>query len=113
MPSSSTWTHYVSRRFWRIYPAYIFSLIAFTIFVRRPFISGEFFYHALLIHNFKESTFFGQTNAVYWSLAVEVQFYALYPFALTIKKRLALNTFYVSAGCLAAIWVIGCYMFAP
>ena len=42
--------------------------------------------HILLLHNFDHRTFFG-INGSFWSIAVEVQLYALYPLLIALAGR--------------------------
>lgn len=78
------------RRFWRIYPAYLVALIAFTLldgFIFAPhFNLKQFLSHAFLLHNLEQNHFFG-INASFWSIAVEFQLYLLYPFVLLLREK--------------------------
>jgi peptidoglycan/LPS O-acetylase OafA/YrhL len=74
--STHSFPDYFIRRFFRIYPPYIAAVILFSA-ISYPGIR-QFASHALLIHNFLPSTFFGISPA-FWSIAVEVQLYLLYP----------------------------------
>lgn len=91
-----TWRGYASRRFWRIYPAYILTLLVFAIWQNRER-TRDFELHALLIHNISARTFFG-INWSLWSLAVEVQLYLLYPLAVAARR-------YGSAGGMLALGI--------
>jgi peptidoglycan/LPS O-acetylase OafA/YrhL len=81
---------FFSRRFWRIYPPYIAAILLaiplthadVTSSVGRPHLWS----HLLLIHNFKEAWMF-QINPVFWSIAIEVQLYLLYPVLWWLRKR--------------------------
>lgn len=79
------------RRFTRIYPAYFASLLFFTV-LQIFKISGtinfkQFILHALLVHNFFPMPIFWGINTPYWSLAIEFQFYLLYPMLLIWRQR--------------------------
>jgi len=93
------------RRFWRIYPAYIVALAAFTAVARldptTPDGARLFASHALFFHNFSEQDFFA-INASFWSIATEIQLYLLYPFLLMMRSRLGLPW------CLAVLFLVGC-----
>jgi peptidoglycan/LPS O-acetylase OafA/YrhL len=47
----------------------------------------QFALHALLVHNFFPRNIFFGISAPYWSLAVEMQFYLLYPLLLVAGQR--------------------------
>lgn len=81
------------RRFFRIYPPYLVCVLAF--FFMPPWRSenvntlggaAQLISHILLIHNFSDRFFFG-VNPAFWSIAVEIQLYVLYPFLLTLVSR--------------------------
>jgi peptidoglycan/LPS O-acetylase OafA/YrhL len=78
------------RRFWRIYPAYFISLLAFTILSGINLFSytgsAQFFTHMLFLQNMSDSTFFG-INPSFWSIAVEVQLYLLFPLLIFLRAR--------------------------
>jgi peptidoglycan/LPS O-acetylase OafA/YrhL len=88
---------FIVRRLFRIYPAYLLALL-FLSFVYAPtrinlFTSNgslQFFSHLFLIHNFSKQTFFG-INPVFWSIAVEIQLYCIYPLFLILRKNLEIT----------------------
>ena len=90
------------RRFFRIYPPLFcrpthlqFSPCPFWL-VLRPDANWQ---HVLLIQNFYgQFTLQSQLNASFWSIAIEVQLYLLYPLLLFIVRRLSWTT---------ALWMIG------
>ncbi|HEY1172873.1 MAG TPA: acyltransferase [Verrucomicrobiae bacterium] len=92
------------RRFWRIYPPYLMALLffAFVLPVSRISYSGtgwlDFFVHVLSLQNFFETDFYA-INPSFWSIAVEVQLYLLYPVLLVLIKRLG----WTRALCLLAL----------
>lgn len=88
--------HFFKRRFWRIYPPYLIVLL-FICFTRIGFgyylFSSEgkqtLLYHLLLIHNFSSRDFFF-INPSFWSLALEVQLYLIYPVFLILRKKIGI-----------------------
>lgn len=90
------------RRFFRIYPPYLLTLLGFAAVYplshsefADPF--GQIVSHLFLVHNFSE-TFHTGINASLWSIAVEVQLYALYPLLLWLATRLGwYGTLWVTA----------------
>jgi len=85
--SGFKWRPFFSKRFWRIYPPYVLVLLFF--FFSRPDINPtglvDFFSHFFLIHNLSDKTFF-TINPSFWSIALEVQLYLLYPIYLILTK---------------------------
>jgi len=83
--AAANWGLFAWRRFWRIYPPYF---IAGFLFLISDILTGQLTSaesvvaqgstHAFLIHNFFESTMYG-INPSFWSIAVEVQLYAVFP----------------------------------
>lgn len=77
------------RRFWRLYPAYLFALTAFvtTSFAKDP-VKAAWTYLVFLLsgQNLFEWTY-REVNSSFWSLAVEVQFYLLYPLFYAMRSR--------------------------
>jgi peptidoglycan/LPS O-acetylase OafA/YrhL len=88
------WSAFFWRRFFRVYPAYLAALLFFAFvypITRSHFASRidfrQIVSHLLLLHNFEETTFLG-INPSFWTLAVEVQLYALYPILLVLCRSL-------------------------
>ncbi|MBK9763825.1 MAG: acyltransferase [Flavobacteriales bacterium] len=79
------WMDFLSKRFWRIYPAYFLAILVFG-FAMGPFSALDWVLHLLLIHNLYEPTFFG-INGSFWSLALEAQLYLVYPVLLLMRGR--------------------------
>lgn len=105
---------FYSKRFWRIYPPYIFVVIFFCVFgegVRYYFATGrgllDFFSHALLVHNLLDKTFF-TISPSFWSLALEAQLYLIYPVFLFLRKRAGIRkTFFILLVVSVLLYVLG------
>jgi peptidoglycan/LPS O-acetylase OafA/YrhL len=87
------WWIFFQRRFFRIYPPYLVALLFFALVYpisKLHFTSlidtAQFISHLTLLHNFDQRSFFG-INQSFWSIAVEVQLYALYPLLLALAAR--------------------------
>jgi peptidoglycan/LPS O-acetylase OafA/YrhL len=82
------WISFFIRRFFRIYPAYLLTLLVFLLFRAHSIQEAwfQFKYHALLIHNFDPATEWG-VNGALWTIAVEVQLYLVYPLLLWFVCR--------------------------
>jgi peptidoglycan/LPS O-acetylase OafA/YrhL len=91
-----TLAHYVYRRFIKIVPSYYLQLLIVT-----PWIVGAFTGTALLWQYVTHLTFthiwfhdtYGAINGVLWTLAVEVQFYVIFPALSWCFRRWPLLTF--------------------
>jgi len=92
---SRKWGGFFARRFFRIYPPYLLAVLLLALFL--PETIKIFFgvgdagrlqvaSHLLLIHNFSPDTNFG-INPSFWSIAVEVQLYLLYPVLLMLVNN--------------------------
>jgi len=100
------WRSFFVRRFFRIYPPYFFAVLLCGIFIHvsHAVIVGGTFVHAgrmdfsfrpdwyqliahlLLIHNFDPYSYFGISSS-FWSIAVEIQLYLLYPVLLMLVSK--------------------------
>jgi len=81
------------RRFFRIYPPYLLGvcffafLFPFTMLKQDSALNtAQMLPHLLLIHNFDPHAILG-INGSFWSIAVEVQLYLLYPLLAVAAKR--------------------------
>lgn len=79
-----SWSDFYERRFWRIYPAYLVALVAFLTLLG-PFGKWDVLAHVFLVHNYHPDTFYS-INGSFWSLALEVQMYLLYPLLLKMNS---------------------------
>jgi peptidoglycan/LPS O-acetylase OafA/YrhL len=95
---------YVVRRFFRIYPTYLLSVV--LCLITAQYISGSygtgsgfFFSDLWMMHVFNRPG--GQANPVTWSLFIEVPFYAFLPlFVLTLGRRLVIVTAALAIVCM-------------
>ena len=89
------WTDFWSRRFFRIYPPYLLAVAVFFFlwpwgsFKGLGALSGQMqlVSHLLLAQNFDSRTLFG-INPSFWSIAVEVQLYLIYPLFIILVSRM-------------------------
>ena len=91
--SSATFQYapFFRRRFFRIYPPYALALMLFTYWAFDTRVQWservwQFTTHALAVHNLFPSTFFG-INGSFWSIAVEIQLYLIYPLIMAAAAR--------------------------
>lgn len=92
---------FYSKRFWRIFPPYFIVLLFFAL-MANPMrylydfnILKDFLLHVFFLHNLSESSFF-TINPAFWSLALEIQLYLIYPILLVIRKKAGIkNTFWI------------------
>ncbi|MDE2481431.1 MAG: acyltransferase [bacterium] len=95
--SQPTWAHFAWRRAVKIVPSYALSIaiayaIGYAALVRwntTPW--QELWTHALFIHTWWPQTY-GSINGVLWTLAVEVEFYALFPLVWWCFRRAPIAT---------------------
>lgn len=83
------------RRFFRIYPPYLLLLLFLAFEYNRTVLQNkEGFFdliaHIFMVHNLKDSTFLS-LNGPFWSLALEVQLYLIYPLFLYIRKQIGIQ----------------------
>lgn len=81
------------RRFFRIYPAYLLGLLFFAFIFpvsRLPFTKlahwAQFGAHLFQVHNWFETSLYA-INGSYWTIAIEVQLYILFPLLLLYARR--------------------------
>ncbi|MHB8147186.1 MAG: acyltransferase family protein [Vulcanimicrobiaceae bacterium] len=80
---SPTWGHFAYRRFAKIVPSYVLSIaIAYAIGYAQTQGDGhvwrDVITHLLFVHTWWQPTY-GSINGVLWTLAVEVEFYCIFP----------------------------------
>lgn len=103
--SSFSAGHFYWRRFWRIYPPYLLSLLIFATIQHAAL--NDVLAHAFLVHNFSLE-YFHSINPPFWSLAMEFQVYLLYPVLLWMHDRLGIK---ITAGILVILSVAGNFPF--
>ncbi len=105
-----TWGHFAWRRFIKIVPSYVLSIaIAYAIGYAALNRAGaapwqEILTHLLFIHTWWQSTY-GSINGVLWTLAVEVEFYLIFPLIWWCFRRRPLVTFGAMVA-IAMLWRI-------
>jgi peptidoglycan/LPS O-acetylase OafA/YrhL len=108
-----TWGHFYWRRFVKIVPSYVLCIVAMIAFGYQTYPDlasavKDVGIHLLFVHTWFASTY-GSINAALWSLAVEVQFYALFPLiALLFVRRPLLTAIALFA--LANAWRVWCML---
>jgi peptidoglycan/LPS O-acetylase OafA/YrhL len=98
-----TWGHFARRRLIKIVPSYVLSMVVLIATGYAHFDSfgaaaASIATHLFFVHTWWQATF-GSINGVLWSLAVEVQFYVVFPLVWWCFRRSAFST----AGALVAI----------
>ena len=86
--SSHTWGEFSRKRFFRIYPPSLLALLVFyfmwpfrTYSLSSPGMQRQLWTHLFEVHNLSGDTFYG-INGSFWSIAVEIQLYMIYPVML-------------------------------
>jgi peptidoglycan/LPS O-acetylase OafA/YrhL len=91
-----TLAHFANRRALKIIPSYVFSLTFMTVLIAitvpaAPHLLRDYFLHLFFIHNTVPDAF-ASINGPLWSLAIEVQFYLLFPLVCWSFRRWPLAT---------------------
>lgn len=106
-PARTRWWWYARRRAWRIMPLYLLVLLGlFVITHPAPWSAAgarELLVHASLLHTLVPDHI-NHINPSFWSLAVEVQLYALYPLLWLGTRRLGPHAALLLAAGLALAW---------
>ena len=86
------WRDFTLRRFFRIYPPYLFAVLFFSLLIPWSRVGfdllgvSQLWTHLALVHNFDNHSFFGISPA-FWSIAVEAQIYLLDPILVALVAR--------------------------
>jgi peptidoglycan/LPS O-acetylase OafA/YrhL len=104
------------RRVWRIYPAYIVALLAFQLLpqinLHTRAARFDLGLHALMVHNASQTTFFGVSGS-FWSIAVEVQLYLLFPLLLVLREKVGIEKAMVALFAVGCAWRSATLFLAP
>jgi len=102
--SNQGWSFFFNRRFFRIYPPYLLAVGLFIFFqpwnkIQLSTFNGaaQLASHLLVLHNLDHRTLYG-INPSFWSIAVEIQLYAIYPLFLLLSSRIGWKRGLVIAG---------------
>lgn len=79
-----SWKRFFAKRLFRIIPAYYAALLIFFTFygIRTGSLDwNDFIIHSLFLHNLFDAYFF-TVNASFWSIALEMQLYFLFPLVI-------------------------------
>jgi len=102
--SAQTFDNYrkfMTRRFFRIYPAYLLTLIYLTLFTN---VDGANFVSHLFLVQFINNRLFGGINYPFWSLGIEFWFYALIPLLVWYVNSKILNKLFLFAVFASLLW---------
>lgn len=102
---------FFSKRFWRIYPPYLISLVVLVPLTGHLGLK-DLLLHVFLVHNLSEASFFS-INPSYWSLALEAQLYLVYPLVLILRARFGLKRTLVVLACLSVVASVHQYLTNP
>ena len=96
------WKDFYIRRARRIYPSYVLMLLILLLFPALSWVTNNitdprdlakhFLSHLFFVHNFDEGTL-GSTISTAWTMAIEVQFYVLFPLLCVPFRKKPAATF--------------------
>jgi peptidoglycan/LPS O-acetylase OafA/YrhL len=112
-PPPSLW-RYMVRRTTRIYPPFLVSLICFTairyaIGIKPPSVRNVAL-HGLLVFNYFDPSYYMDINGVYWTLAIEAQFYVLLPLVLIPLAKHAAGRPAIAIALFMSVGIISRYL---
>lgn len=88
------WATFARRRAWRLLPTHFAALVVATVaasFLPSALLSPPsvkaFLSHLFMVHTLSAATF-ASINAVLWTIAIELHFYATYPLLLRLRRAL-------------------------
>lgn len=101
-----TWGHFAYRRAMKIVPSYVLSIVVAIAIGYAHFDSvsqavRDIGTHLLFIHTWSNATY-GSINGVLWTLAVEVEFYVLFPLVWFAFRKQP----WITAGAMTAVSLI-------
>lgn len=109
---------FYKKRAARILPSYYFAIIvAFIValtagkFVTSSQMWNDLIPHLFFVHTYNETAYAGTNlNGVLWTLAIEVQFYIIFPFVAKLFRRWTVQTY---IGMVAISWIFDNWIIVP
>jgi len=104
--------NFYARRFLRLLPPLVVFYIATAIFMQQGLISSTgvgLAYSIFYVYNFVPNLYYTAELGHTWSLAIEEQFYIVWPFAILIfrsKRLLMILTSIMILVCVIVVWII-------
>jgi peptidoglycan/LPS O-acetylase OafA/YrhL len=101
------WAAYLPKRFLRIAPPYYASiLVVLAVQDKLSYLWAapkDLLYHVFYVHNFHQP-YFGSISGVYWTLAIEFQFYLVLPLAALLFTRRRWPYALAGSALLSLVW---------
>jgi len=98
------WKKFYTNRFLRIFPMYLLILLVVICLSRGAFSFGDFIQNLLGFGNLSNPI--GQFDVVLWTISVELQFYMIFPFLVSLLKRQGVKYIYGLIGIMLMIRAI-------
>ena len=90
---------YFYKRVFKIFPSYVVALTIISLFFPRPdghiALWKDYLLHLFFLHNLNPQTF-SSIAAAFWSLAVEVEFYIIFPMIIGIFQKKPIHVLFAS-----------------